>query len=125
MNFYNHLLSFLIKENIMTSKFTSGIALGRDYNTFFRVLENLNKRDYYELVLSQILNHVKHLNISLAAAQLKLHLEHPEDVIMEETSTFSSVLVEKTLGEIKKKAELMEVQLIELQTVSFPFFPLT
>lgn len=86
---------------------------------FCRVLGNLNKNDYYELVLSQVLNHLKHLNISLTAAQLKLHLDHPEDVIMEQSSVHSSVLVEKTLSELKRKAELMETQLIELQTVSF------
>lgn len=66
------------------------------------------------------MNHLKHLNISLTAAQLKLHLDHPEDVIMEQSSVHSSVLVEKTLGELKRKAELMEIQLIELKTVSFP-----
>lgn len=62
------------------------------------------------------MNHLKYLNISLTAAQLKLHLDHPEDVIMEQSSVHSSVLVEKTLGELKRKAELMESQLIELQT---------
>lgn len=83
------------------------------------VLGNLNQSDYYEQVLSQVLNHLKHLNISLTAAQLKLHLDHPEDVIMDDTSVHSSVFVEKTLNELKRKAESMEVQLIELQTVSF------
>lgn len=60
------------------------------------------------------------MNISLTAAQLKLQLDHPEDVIVDqESSVHSSVLVEKTLNELKKKAELMEMELIEIQTVSF------
>lgn len=64
---------------------------------------------------------MKDLNISLTAAQLRLQLDHPEDVIMDKSSVHSSVLVGKTLDELKRNAELMEVQLIELQTVSFDF----
>ena len=82
------------------------------------MLNTINPNDYNDSVLNRVTNHLMDLKTSLTAAQLKLFISPPEDILIGD-KIFSSQLVLKSLREITKNVDIMEAQLIELKEVNF------
>lgn len=69
--------------------------------------------EYNSTVLSNISDHINNLKMSLMAAQVKLKIAPPEDVLIDE-KIYGSDLVIKTIDKMMKQCDEMHVKVDEI-----------